>query len=294
MPSDGSAAVHKLTREGICVSPSKALEAAQADAEYKVLPVPLNSAQRTPVYKTVHKAGSLAVESQLFVRRGGRTRYLIRPGRIGIVHLRSCNEPWPRTGRTPQSDGRLRVNLTLADPLVFSIVREPIGRFVSAYNTLLSTETTRARRRTVGQNWARPSTDAECHERLAAFVHGIFSYDEAAARRYRYDQHTATQLNELRCSLSGPKRLTFVAKLEALRSRSGTLSSEHLPSYSIGIAHQHLGGSLPCAIERANLTDAMIQQLCVYYAQDFVCLGYELPPECSPAKATNLPRGRTS
>lgn len=251
--------------------------------ELKLLPA--TSQHQTPVFKTVHKVATTAVETKLRVNGARRSVRVARQ----LVDAR-CNASLLLSG-TP-------------NPLLFSIVRDPLARFVSAYNTILALDQHHA---------SKESGGYRCEARLAQFVDGMLTNRQAASRRFRYDMHVASQMSELRCALAAagqaasaahdgrlsslptPPRqasdsesshtlfppLTFTTKLESLLEAKGALSPRHLPGYSIGISRYRMGASLPCALSStANLSRAIVRQLCEFYAQDYVCLQYALPAAC--------------
>ena len=263
------------TREEICQPSSAAADSmiAASAMEYKLLPI-VESQHRTPVFKAVHKVATTAVATKLRVNGARRT---VRVARLGA----NCNAS--------------RLLSDTLNPLLFTIVRDPLARFVSAYNTILALE----------NNHHDHQSGSRCETRLAQFVEGMLTNRQAASRRFRYDMHIASQMSELRCALAaagqndpvssgaqttpppGIPPLSFVTKLESLLETKGALSGQHLPGYSIHPSRCRMGGSLPCALSStANLSRAVIRQLCEYYAQDYVCLQYALPVECrAPQRA---------
>ena len=256
-------------REQLCAPPSIEADgwAMQGANEVKVLPKLHHS---TPVYKSIHKAGTSSIEYNL--RVGGRRQ------RTYTRHLdpEACNVS----------------SLELQAPFFFTVVRNPISRFISAYNTVLQLEhELRAR--------GRFENYASCGERLEQFVDGMFGDRRLPAKRFRYDMHIASQMSALRCTSGGsqPMPLTFIRKLESLPSSDYLLSNTFLPDHRIGQANAQKGGRRQCSITSANLSHAILRQLCEYYAQDFVCLEYKLPDACLPTSGSTqvkLATGGTS
>ena len=98
-------------REQICRPPSNEVDRRQTTGakEFKILP--LTASNVTPMYKTVHKAGSLALESKLTVR-----------GKRFPTHSKDLT---PGCGIPFKHQHARRY-------LWFTIVRDPVARFVSA------------------------------------------------------------------------------------------------------------------------------------------------------------------
>lgn len=281
-------------------------------------------------YASVHKAGSRS-HTTLYAENG-TVVHKLKPRK-----MEHCN---------PQ-----RLVPRHADPtafFAFTTVREPIDRFVSAYNTMLSaTEGT-----TVRRGWARPEPAPRppaCERKLELmheYVDGMLAPyaqrvpESGRYARLRYDSHVGSQLHDLGCTLppdalraaalgpagvaepgrprtsarGGPLepgwlRLGAIVKLETpTRRKSVRLRAVPYGHGSPRAELKELGtarlagnwiarvgertSQVACRLTRADLDPAVVRQLCEYYAQDFVCLDYPLPPECSAGPSQLRSGGR--
>lgn len=176
----------------------------------------------------------------------------------------------------------------------WSVVRNPISRFVSAFNTVLTL--TKVQRH---YNCSNAAVKARFHR---LYVIGMMRGSggsggvprPASPLAFRYDMHTASQASELACMQrepeaeteagvprSGVRRLRIITRLEEVGLRNGTIDAVLLPGLSMHQTHQGMGLNDACAMSQDDLTPALVQLLCRYYAQDFVCFGYQLPSECA-------------
>ena len=266
------------TREQLCAPPTATAAAfwSGSTREVKLVSRARRGARYASVYVSNHKAGTDAV------------------GQLGSRVL------------------RLNATCATADMSLvrvatwWSVVRDPISRFVSAFNTILTLKN-KGRRVMPRYNCSDAAIKARLHR---LYLHGMLRSSNSNSNRgdgssgsgrstpfqpaFRYDMHTATQASELACMQRPPgaevegvtggggvQRLRLIERLEDVGRRNGSVDASLLPGLRMTATHQGLGTDDNCAMSRDDLTPALLRVLCRYYAQDYVCFGYELPSECA-------------
>jgi len=221
-------------------------------------PARAHGAPSRSIYKTIHKSGSTSVS---------------QGAHAGKEHSITID-----CGLKPKDHSHAQL-------MWWTVVRDPIRRFVSGATTVLGFGQARQHQECV--------TAAGARRFHRAYVGAMLAYDETAARGFRYDMHTGSQANALAClqraghmatgdGVAGgtrPPRLTFISKQEQIALRGGLVHPSLLP-LKLGKLGAGRGEGKACELHLENLTTPLLRKLCAYYAQDFVCFQYPVPPAC--------------
>ena len=198
------------------------------------------------------------------------------------------------------------------DTFVFTFVREPLKRALSAYAeidvayALRATPEVRNSMRTVFHHVRRQSGEREV-PRVLAFIDDLIDHRFGGEDREHWmPTHAYSQLNFM-CQ----HRLDFIGHLEnqasdweAMQGLAGIPQSQRTP-----FPHAHDSSVLKTNASNASATPVcnracqfkaadqktpqtppLQQRLCDVFASDFICLGYEMPRACIPRDATVTPK----
>jgi len=155
--------------------------------------------------------------------------------------------------------------------VVLALVRDPVARFESMFRLLNSAFLQNATR----------------HEQEESF----FQFTDSVWRGVpmRYAEHVLTQMYFLTSTNFHGEVLPFrhIGKVEALNEslhRFGTaLNLTQRLKPPRGCIACHVERSAERSISLAKTSPHALLRICAMYRQDFACLGYALPPVCTPA-----------
>lgn len=198
------------------------------------------------------------------------------------------------------------------DVVIAAAVREPIGRFISAISELLEravnhwcpqgpcgpadsfkqgVTVSRMKKQTT---WLDTATNGinetnhtiRVHRLMKAFV------TDTSCNYYTYAcEHLSSQSNFVTQNAGIAKDISVVVKLEDLNTGLSALSSAAGLAHnkSCVLAHSNMkvdkpsGDAIPSSEDMLRILEGdenLIQQLCLVYAQDFICFDYDLPDAC--------------
>ncbi len=209
-------------------------------------------------YAEIHKAASGSV---VMAAQGGQKYFLDALCGVGQAKQFTDSESNSLTAMKAQ-----------AATLWWTMVRDPIERFISGFNTIHMHPANRQ---------LCNATNRDSY--LLAYIDGMLRQG-AGSSHYVFDQHIASQATELACMQrpqnSSIPRLTFISKLENVTANNGTVNEVHLPSLTLPHVHKAFGKETPCFLRSGDLTSRLLRKLCAYYAQDIVCFQYQIPAAC--------------
>ena len=285
---------------------------ATSSMEAVLVPKVYNCTEATGWYPTTEasKPGE-KIQAGRKCRQGPHDRSIDHDMPLRAIPATNRTEPsFARFHAGPHSAGREAAAAWAAGAVTMTIVRDPLTRFISAWNPRNGMEVCqriklpsgrsviravsvdslgdskrvdKTRRESLGHFIACPSV---VHS-LEAHAHNI-SLDAAAFPYWRNGWvHWLSQTYFLSATNAAGKRveLDYVARLERLDSDWAEIAAHLSGRRSRGTAaraprsNANHGGTVGLYVEALKRGTAVCV-ICAIYEQDYACLGYELPEEC--------------